>query len=165
MTSRKRMPHGFTLIEMLIVVSIISIMALIVIPRVNGATRRGREAALMANLQVMRGAIMQFQNDTGCFPVSLNDLVRPKSDPPVLGLSPEDGHEEVIPGLHCYGGPYLLPYSGIDNTGIPFNTIFPDYAKKSLEEQWHYRFERGEGIISCPSGIGGTLTGIPYEHL
>lgn len=165
MTSRKRMQPGFTLIEMLIVVSIISIMALIVIPRINGATRRGREAALMANLQVMRRAIMQFQNDTGCYPVSLQDLVRPKSAPPVLGLSPVDGREEVIPDPHSYGGPYLLPYGGIDNTGIPFNTIFPDYATKPLEDQWHYRFERGEGIISCPDGVGNTLTGIPYEQL
>lgn len=165
MSSRKRGQHGFTLIEMLIVVSIISIMALIVIPRVNGATRRGREAALMANLQVMRGAIMQFQCDTGSFPTSLNDLVLPKSNPPTVGLSPEDGSEEIIPDPQSYNGPYLLPYSGIENTGIPFNTIFPDYAKKSLAEQWHYRFDLGEGLISCPAGIGGTLTGIPYEQL
>jgi len=165
MSSRKRALRGFTLIEMMIVVSVISIMALIVIPRVKGAARQSKEAALMANLHELRSAIMQFQSDTGTFPLSLNELVLPKNNPPQVGLSPEDGHEEVIPDPQSYNGPYLLPYTGIENTGLPFNTTIPNYATKALKEQWDYRFERGEGMITCPAGIGVTMSGIPYEAL
>jgi type II secretory pathway pseudopilin PulG len=151
---------------MLIVVTIISILSLIVIPRVKGAVRQSKEAALMANLREMRMAIMHFQSDTGVFPLSLTDLIRLKNDPPIVGLSPMDGEEEIIPDPRSYNGPYLLPYSGIGNTGLPFNTAIPDYATAPLEEQWHYRFERGEGMITCPASIGATLGGrIPYHEL
>ena len=156
---------GFTLIELMIVVTVISILALIVIPRVQGATRKGREAALMANLHEMRTAIYLFQAETGVFPLSLTDLVRPKNDSPTVGISPVDGSEELIPMPSMYNGPYLLPYSGINNSGLPFNTVVADYAHKSLAEQWDYRFERGECAVFCPAGIGVTMSGIPYEAL
>jgi len=149
----------------MVVVTVISLLALIVIPRIKGATRQGREAAMMADLYGLRQAISRFEADTGAYPVSLEDLVRSQQDPPQLGLNPITGREERLLDTKLYGGPYLLPYTGINNCGLPFNPVILDARTKSLDEQWHYRFERGEGIVSCPENIGRAMSGIPYELL
>jgi general secretion pathway protein G len=57
--------RGFTLIEMLIVIVIISVLALIVIPRLMGAGRKAKEAALRGDLHQIRNAIQQFEADCG----------------------------------------------------------------------------------------------------
>ena len=58
--------NGFTLIEMLI----ISILALIVIPRLLSAGRRAKESNLRAQLHEMRTAIAKFKADLGDNPLS-----------------------------------------------------------------------------------------------
>ena len=67
--------RGFTLIEMLIVIVVIAILALIVIPRLLGAGRKAKEAALKGDLHQIRNAIQQFEADLGDYPAALNDLV------------------------------------------------------------------------------------------
>ncbi len=55
MTHRKN--HGFTLVEILIVVVILGILAAIVIPQFSQASLEAREASLKSNLQAMRSQI------------------------------------------------------------------------------------------------------------
>ncbi len=71
--------RGFTLIELLIVIVVIAILALIVIPRVMGASRKAKEATLKGNLHEIRNALEQFQADTGGYPTTANliDIVAP----------------------------------------------------------------------------------------
>jgi general secretion pathway protein G len=49
--------EGFSLVELVIVVVIIGIIAAIAIPRVSGASQSAREAALRADLKLLRDAI------------------------------------------------------------------------------------------------------------
>jgi len=67
--------RGFTLIEMLIVIVVIAILALIVIPRLLGAGRKAKEAALKGDLHQLRNAVQQFEADLGDYPASLDQLV------------------------------------------------------------------------------------------
>jgi len=80
MANRKH--KGFTLIEMLIVIVVIAILALIVIPRLLGAGRKAKEAALRGDLHQLRNAIQQFEADLGDYPASLDQLVADKSAAP-----------------------------------------------------------------------------------
>jgi len=61
----KRSADAFTLIEMLIVITIIGVLAVIVIPRLLGTGRKANEAALRGTLHQLRNAIQQFQADCG----------------------------------------------------------------------------------------------------
>lgn len=69
-----RKSKGFTLIEMLIVIVVIAILALIVIPRLLGAGRKAKEAALRGDLRQLRNAIQQFEADCGDYPAALTQL-------------------------------------------------------------------------------------------
>jgi len=55
MTKRKK--HGFTLVEILIVVVILGILAAIVIPQFSQASLEARESSLKSNLQAVRSQI------------------------------------------------------------------------------------------------------------
>jgi general secretion pathway protein G len=70
-----RSEKGFTLIELIVVVTIIGILAGIAIVNVKFAQRKAREAALMDNLSSMRKAIDNFYADKQRFPSDLNELV------------------------------------------------------------------------------------------
>jgi general secretion pathway protein G len=67
--------RGFTLLELMIVMTIIIILATIGAGRYEQAVVRAREAALRSNLQTMRKAIQDYTLDKEAGPQSLDDLV------------------------------------------------------------------------------------------
>jgi general secretion pathway protein G len=66
---------GFTLLELMIVISIIVILALIVLPQYNRTVQLSREAVLRDDLFQMRKMLDQYAADKGKLPQSLDDLV------------------------------------------------------------------------------------------
>ena len=72
---RRRAAAGFTLIELMIVVTIIGILATIAQPMFRNAVVQAREAALRENLYVLRDAIDKYFADNDKYPESLADLV------------------------------------------------------------------------------------------
>ena len=69
---------GFTLIEMLIVITIIFILIGMAAGRYERSVLRAREATLKQDLFVMRQAIQQYTLDKQAAPASLDDLVTAK---------------------------------------------------------------------------------------
>lgn len=67
---------GFTLIELMVVMAVISILATIAIPSYINAVRHAREAVLREDLQTMRSAIDSYTVDKEKAPQSLDDLVQ-----------------------------------------------------------------------------------------
>ncbi len=70
--------QGFTLIELMIVMSIIGILASIVVPNYQRSLIKAREAVLMEDLYQMRRAIDAYFADNISYPESLGDLVANK---------------------------------------------------------------------------------------
>lgn len=66
---------GWTLVELLVVLSIIMIIISLAVASRTNAVSMGREAALRANLQMMRDGIDQFYADTARYPDALQELV------------------------------------------------------------------------------------------
>jgi len=73
--SRGTRQRGFTLIEMIIVISIIAILVAIAAPIYKHHVLRARESVLKQDLQAMRDAISQYTQDKNKAPQDLNDLV------------------------------------------------------------------------------------------
>ncbi len=70
-----RVPAGFTLLELMIVITIILILIALGAGRYEQSVARSKEAALKQDLFVMRQAIEQYTLDKQAAPQSLDDLV------------------------------------------------------------------------------------------
>ena len=71
----RRFRRGFTLIEMLIVVTIIGILVTLAQPSFNRAVTAAKEATLKENLFILRDVIDQFYADNTKYPTALTELV------------------------------------------------------------------------------------------
>ena len=67
---------GFTLIELIIVMTIIGLLTAIAIPSYMNSVRKAREAVLREDLHTLRGAIDSYTVDKEQAPQSLDDLVQ-----------------------------------------------------------------------------------------
>jgi len=73
--NRNRRNAGFTLMEMMIVLTIIAILATIAVPMYQSVVLRTKEAVLKENLHAMRTVIDQFTADRKTAPQTLEELV------------------------------------------------------------------------------------------
>jgi general secretion pathway protein G len=65
---------GFTLIELMMVVTVAGILVTLAEPSFHQSVVKAREAALKQNLFTMRDVIDQFRADKGQYPADLGDL-------------------------------------------------------------------------------------------
>ena len=73
--SARSWPRGFTLVELLVVISILVILASMGLVQYRNSVLRAREATLKEDLFRMRDAIDQYYADKNKYPTSLDDLV------------------------------------------------------------------------------------------
>jgi general secretion pathway protein G len=140
LVSRRRcVAGGFTLLELLVVMTLIGILAAIAIPAVVQYPIRAKEAVLRTNLRTLRDALEQFYGDKGHYPAALDELV-PKyvkvmpTDPftkknttwvPVLEEESEGGDEVGPPPEEgSTDGPGILDVhsaaTGVGLDGVPY---------------------------------------------
>jgi general secretion pathway protein G len=127
-----RNQRGFTLIELMIVITIIAILAAIAIPMYQAIILRSKETVLKNNLHEMRTTIDQYTADKKKAPQSLQDLVdagyyRELPIDPITdsretwevvtdtSLSSPDQTESGISDLHSGS-------TAISSEGTPYNT-------------------------------------------
>jgi prepilin-type N-terminal cleavage/methylation domain-containing protein len=62
---------GFTLVEILVVITIIGLVAGIALPAIGQALARARNAAIKTEIDMMHMAVMNYRNEYGSFPPSI----------------------------------------------------------------------------------------------
>jgi general secretion pathway protein G len=92
MTRRDRRQKGVTLIEMLVVVTIIALFAALVVPRMMGQADKARRVQAHAQVNSFMTALGAYKLDTGLFPSTEQGLQG-------LRTKPE--------GVNNWNGPYL----------------------------------------------------------
>lgn len=137
-----RLQKGFTLIELIVVVSIIGILAGIAMVNLKNMTRKAREAALKDNLFTMRKAIDNFYADKQHYPANLEEL-----KPNYLHLIPKDPITNQVDWEEVREDPL-----GLEGGEIPAET-----DPQALSEP---------GVIDVKSKApGSTLDNVPYSEL
>jgi len=106
---RPQSSKGFTLVEMLVVMVIISLIAALVGPRLFPKLGKGKQSAAKAQIELLGQGLDHFRLDTGRHPTTqegLNVLM-------------------VNPGLDKWDGPYLKKEMPSDPWGKPFQYQSP----------------------------------------
>lgn len=66
--------RGFTLLEMLIVISIVGVLAAVAVPRFTNAVALANTARIQSDLQVLNAAVVMYQTEKGENPKEIKDL-------------------------------------------------------------------------------------------
>jgi general secretion pathway protein G len=108
-----RHASAFTLVEMLLVITIIGILAALVVPKMMGRSEQARQAAAHADLSAIKTALDAFEVDNGFYPKNLGELLQQPSNAknwhgPYLDKVPQDP----------WGNNYLYYYPGRHNTAF-----------------------------------------------
>ena len=87
-----KLNQGFTLVELMVVMAIISTLIAIAMPRYFQGLERTKETALKQNLKEMRMAIDHYHADKGNYPADLQTLVTAR----YLRFIPQDPITEKV---------------------------------------------------------------------
>jgi general secretion pathway protein G len=110
MNRRSRREAGVTLIEMMVVVTIIALFAALVLPKMLGQADRARKTAARAQINAYVTALGSYKLDTGGFPNNEQGLA-------ALRLKPEN--------VNNWQGPYLTKDIENDPWGHPYLYKYP----------------------------------------
>jgi len=143
---------GFTLIEMVIVVALLTVLAAVTLPTGRFAARRLKEMELRSALRTLRSAIDEYKrySDAGLIPIDLGT----------------DGYPRELEVL----------YEGIDLVGeidrsvkflrrVPIDPMTgeTEWGMRSYQDEWDSSSWGGENVFdvySLSEGVG--LDGVPY---
>jgi type IV pilus assembly protein PilA len=91
--SNRKTRRGFSLIELLIVISIILIIVTVALPKLNNATRFAHETAAIKAIQTIHTMQVQYQSQYGRFATSLAELGPPASGGPTASAADLIGND------------------------------------------------------------------------
>ena len=121
MTHRKHKSFGFTLIEIMVTITIVAILATIGLVSFRGSVRNARDARRKADIETVRQALVLYRSDTGCYPrrtganqaVNYNDMVQTLST--VVGAQYLSSPLPQDPKYAIDGSSYLYNTAGTCN--------------------------------------------------
>lgn len=124
-----KLRRAFTLVEMLLVVTIIGILAALVIPKIVGRSEQARATAAHADISAIKTALDAFEVDNGFYPKSLQDLV-------VAPSNAKSWHGPYLDKLPVdpWGNNYVYYFPGKHNSSsYDLLSVGPD-AKEGTED-------------------------------
>jgi len=116
---------GFTLIELMVALTIVALLLSIVAPKYFGGVSRAEEAVLKENLYLVRDALDKYYSDKGRYPGTLEELVTQKylRSVPADPMAPGVGWTVVPPTDPQLGGVFDVKSlaKGTGRDGRPYD--------------------------------------------
>jgi prepilin-type N-terminal cleavage/methylation domain-containing protein len=122
---------GFTLLEMIIVISIMAIVAGAAIPLASAAINSKARRATLSELEGLQAAVAEYFRDTGTLPTATADM-------------------EQNPSVAGWTGPYLIAFSIDRNSGLS------QYAVDAWSQPYRFSANGSQLTITSP-GKGGSF--------
>ncbi|WP_306131406.1 type II secretion system major pseudopilin GspG [Roseivivax marinus] len=113
--ARRASDRGFTLLELMVVVVILSILALVVVPRVIDRPDQARAARAQSDVAAIASAVNLYRLDNFRYPTTeqgLSALVAPPSQPPAPENWATGGYMDRVPE-DPWGRPYQYLSPGV----------------------------------------------------
>lgn len=113
--NKQRHPKGFTLIEVMVVVVILSILAAVIVPRIMGRPDEARVIKVKSDLRAIESALKLYKLDNYLYPTTdqgLESLVTKPSSQPEPRQWKEGGYLDRMP-KDPWGNPYLYLSPGV----------------------------------------------------
>ncbi len=121
-TPIRRKQHGFTLIEILVVIVILGVLAMLVVPNVMSRPEQAKRAAAQADIKAISSALEIFRLDNGFYPTTeqgLQALIKQPDKEPFATNWSVDGYLKQLPKdpwgkLYHYVNPGMYNLGGYD---------------------------------------------------
>jgi general secretion pathway protein G len=92
MAGKKLDAHGFTLIELMVVLVILGVLASLIVPRIMGRPEEARRIKARVDIQSLETAVKLYNLDNGNYPTTEQGL-QALIEPPATGTLPKNWRE------------------------------------------------------------------------
>ena len=162
---------GFTLVEMLVVIAIVSLLAGLIMPALMGAKTKGKIAKCNNNLRQIHTSIVMYKderyfvhNRRYVYPGRLFTLVEEREyiqDPDVF-LCPLDGSHGAEGGKPSGS---LSQYPELDEMSLGLrHSYMYEFSSAKCSWGWTWSGPEDEFAVGCASGYAEDVTDLTYMH-
>lgn len=150
-------PSGFTLIELMMVVSIIGLLASIALPKFSNLIRKSKEAAIYGSLGGLRSALSIYYAD--------NEGTMPAESEIVEALTTGARYIASIPVIHIPGYEHEASNLLSGTESIPHDDngcwYYRESSPTAAEIGWGYMYQQGIWISCSHQDLKGVDWGPP----
>lgn len=158
----KHKQHGFTIVELLIVIVIIAILAAITVVAYNGIQQRAQNTAKISNVDSLTKLISLYRADRGSYPVTTNSSYCLTTDNLCTGYDGTkvtSNNSSLMAALRTYSNP--IASSGDDTTAKYYGIEYTYSTTRTLSGTLNpviIVFWLNGTNQTCASAVGGMVS-------
>ncbi len=144
-----RKSKGFTLVELLIVISIIGVLTTLLMANFIGVRQRARDAQRKSDLRQIQSAFELYRSDQGSYPTILLDSPSPIKSPDGSATYMQKVPKDPSGSSYYNSGNYSFSSTGtiytlgacLENTGDPQGDIVPPVGTTGCASNHYYKLQ------------------------